>query len=102
MNNQTVPFLDLVTPHLELEDELVEVFREAIQSARFIGGPQVEEFEKEFAGFCDTQHCAGVGSGTDAFPAVRPRIKGRAYITGLQQFVLHPEDPFPEGFRLTT
>ena len=43
-----------------------------------------------------------VGSGAEAFPAVRPRIMGRAYITGLQQFVLHPDDPFPTGFRLTT
>ena len=49
MNNEPVPFLDLMTTHQELEEELMPVFREAVRSARFIGGPQVEEFEKEFA-----------------------------------------------------
>ena len=61
-----VPFLDLVTPHLELEEELVSVFRNALKTASFIGGPAVEEFEREFAKFCGTKFCVGVGSGTDA------------------------------------
>jgi len=61
-----VPFLDLKTPHIELEEELVEVFREALRNAAFIGGPQVEAFENEFAEFCDTKYCVGVNSGTDA------------------------------------
>ncbi len=61
-----VPFLDLVTPHLELKEELVEVFRSALKTAGFIGGPMVEGFEDDFAKFCATNHCIGVGSGTDA------------------------------------
>jgi proline racemase len=32
------------------------------------------------------------------FPAVVPEVRGAAHITGLQHFVLTPEDPFPEGF----
>ena len=49
----SIPFLDLVTPHVELEQELTEVFRKALRTAGFIGGPMVEEFEKAFATFCD-------------------------------------------------
>src|SRR5690554_1203228 len=41
VKNMKVPFLDLVTPHVELEEELIEVVREALHSARFIGGPQL-------------------------------------------------------------
>jgi dTDP-4-amino-4,6-dideoxygalactose transaminase len=63
---KSVPFLDLVTPHAELEPELTAVFREALRTAGFIGGPMVENFEREFATFCETQYCVGVGSGTDA------------------------------------
>ena len=63
---RTVPFLDLVTPHLELEDELVSVFRSALSKAGFIGGPMLEDFEKAFAQYCHTQYCVGVASGTDA------------------------------------
>jgi dTDP-4-amino-4,6-dideoxygalactose transaminase len=61
-----IPFLDLVTPHQELKEELVAVYEWALATAGFIGGPMVESFEEEFAAFCNTEHCIGVGSGTDA------------------------------------
>src|SRR5437773_4332063 len=61
-----IPLVDLVTPHQELEDELVSVFKTALKTAGFIGGPIVEAFEREFAEFCGVQYCVGVGSGTDA------------------------------------
>jgi dTDP-4-amino-4,6-dideoxygalactose transaminase len=64
--NGKVPFLDLVTPHVELEEELVAVFTTALRTAAFVGGPEVEHFEREFAEFCGVRHCVGVGSGTDA------------------------------------
>jgi len=66
VNANGIPFLDLVTPHVELEKELTEVFQKTIRSAGFIGGPMVEEFEKEFATFCDTTYSVAVNSGTDA------------------------------------
>ncbi len=31
---------------------------------------------------------------------IRPRITGRAYITGYHKFVLDPEDPIPDGYRV--
>ena len=65
-NPTKVPFLDLVTPHKELEEELLAVVKTAFSNAGFIGGPMVEEFEREFAQFCDTKFCVGVNSGTDA------------------------------------
>jgi dTDP-4-amino-4,6-dideoxygalactose transaminase len=51
---------------MELEEELLDVVRRALHTARFIGGPEVEGLEKEFASFCQTQHCVAVSSGTDA------------------------------------
>lgn len=64
--NGKISFLDLVTPHRELEAELVAVFRDVLSTAGFIGGPMVEGFERDFAKFCDSKHCVGVNSGTDA------------------------------------
>jgi dTDP-4-amino-4,6-dideoxygalactose transaminase len=64
--NNSIPFLDLVTPHVELERELTDVFQKALRTAGFIGGPMLEEFEKAFANFCDTKYAVGVSSGTDA------------------------------------
>jgi dTDP-4-amino-4,6-dideoxygalactose transaminase len=65
-SNPSIPFLDLVTPHVELEKELTEVFLKAIRTAGFIGGPMVEEFERAFATFCQTNHAVAISSGTDA------------------------------------
>jgi dTDP-4-amino-4,6-dideoxygalactose transaminase len=61
-----IPFLDLITPHRELEEELIAVFRDCIHNASFVGGPQVQSFEEEFAQFCETKYCVAVNSGTDA------------------------------------
>lgn len=65
-NNGKIAFLDLATLHQELEAELVPLFQNALRTAGFIGGPMVEQFETNFASFCDARHCVGVSSGTDA------------------------------------
>ncbi len=65
-SNPSIPFLDLVTPHVELEAELTDVFRQVLHTAGFIGGPMVEKFEKAFATFCEAKHSVAISSGTDA------------------------------------
>jgi len=65
-NSNSIPFLDLITPHVELERELTEVFHKALHTAGFIGGAMVEDFEKAFAAFCESSHSIAVSSGTDA------------------------------------
>ena len=90
----SVPFLDLITPHLELEEELVDVFRDALRTGRFIGGPNVEGFEKDFASFCDTQYCIGVASGTDAlrFALIAAGVKqGETVVTVPNTFIATTE-----------
>ena len=66
MSSIQVPFLDLIRPHLEIEEELVAVFRGALQTAGFVGGKAVQDFENAFADFCEADHCVGAASGTDA------------------------------------
>src|ERR1051326_7973955 len=64
--NAPIPFLDLQTPHRELETELVDVVRQAIRAAAFVGGAEVTAFEREFAEYCGCPASAAVNSGTDA------------------------------------
>src|SRR5215471_11373926 len=64
--HEPIPFLDLITPHREIEGELLDAFRHALRTAAFVGGAQVEAFEQEFAAYCGTSHCVGVANGTDA------------------------------------
>ena len=66
MSDEKIPFLDLVTVHRGLQDEFVEILKTALNSAGFIGGPMVQSFEQDFARFCESRCCIGVGSGTDA------------------------------------
>ena len=90
MSNQPIPFLDLVTPHRELEEELVGAFREAVRSAAFVGGPQVDGFEREFAAYCGTKYCVGVANGTDAvrFALMGAGVgKGDAVVTVPNTFI---------------
>src|SRR5262244_1664238 len=59
MSSETVPFLDLVTAHRELREELLAVFTAALDTAGFVGGPMVQQFERDFAEFCKSRFCIG-------------------------------------------
>jgi len=90
MIKPAVPFLDLITSHRQLEEDLVAAFREALRSAAFIGGSQVEAFESEFAAYCGTKYCVGVANGTDAvrFALMASGIgRGDAVVTVSHTFI---------------
>src|SRR5271157_2629057 len=78
MSSSQIPFLDLIRPHLEIEEELVAVFRGALQTAGFVGGKAVQDFESAFADFCEAGHCVGAASGTDAlrFALIAAGVQG--------------------------
>src|ERR1700679_133920 len=61
-----IPFIDLVAPHLELEQELTGVFRRALHTAGFIGGRMGEDFDAAVAAFCSTNCPIAVSSAPDA------------------------------------
>ncbi|MEI6488147.1 MAG: DegT/DnrJ/EryC1/StrS family aminotransferase [Bacteroidota bacterium] len=47
-------------------EEFEGAFQETLKSGWYILGKKVEQFEREFAGYCGTQHCIGVANGLDA------------------------------------
>ncbi len=61
-----VPLLDISRQHGPILDELREAFNKALESSRFIKGPEMEFLESEFADYCGTRHAVGCASGTDA------------------------------------
>lgn len=99
---QTIPFLDLVTPHKELKEELMAVVSTALDTAGFIGGPMVQGFEEDFAAYCGMAHCVGLGSGTDAlrFAFIAAGIgPGDAVITVPNTFIATTEAISQAGAR---
>jgi dTDP-4-amino-4,6-dideoxygalactose transaminase len=94
VNSPSIPFLDLVTPHQQLKDELLKVVEQALETAGFIGGRMVVGFEQEFGRFCGTRHCIGVGSGTDAvrFALIAAGVKpGDVVVTVPNTFIATAE-----------
>jgi dTDP-4-amino-4,6-dideoxygalactose transaminase len=62
----TVPFLDLGAAYSEMRDEMNAAVARVLESGWFIGGPELENFEHQFAAYCGTSHCIGTGNGLDA------------------------------------
>ena len=76
-------------PHEELKEELCAVFEAALKTGGFIGGPMVEGFERDFAGFCDSPAlrrrgqrygCAAVRADGRRGQAGRYRHHGSEYV----------------------
>lgn len=63
---EKIPLLDLRAEYAEIKESVDASIRRVVESARFILGDEVTNFEKDFAAFCRADHAIGVGSGTDA------------------------------------
>lgn len=61
-----VPLLDLQGQYQPLREELLAAVTRVCDSQRFIGGPEVEAFEREVAAYLGVSHAVGLSSGTDA------------------------------------
>lgn len=61
-----VPFLSLDLATAEVRPELELAVSRVVTSGNYIGGPEVDAFESEFAAFVGAKYCVGVGNGLDA------------------------------------
>jgi len=65
-DNMQVPFLDLKAQNGAIADELLPIWGDILRNAAFIGGPQVQALEEEFAAACGVKHAVSLSNGTDA------------------------------------
>ncbi|HWV87192.1 MAG TPA: aminotransferase class I/II-fold pyridoxal phosphate-dependent enzyme, partial [Capillimicrobium sp.] len=61
-----VPLFDTATPLAPLRERILQAMTEVVDDGRYILGPNVQAFEREFAAYCGAAHAIGVGNGTDA------------------------------------
>jgi dTDP-4-amino-4,6-dideoxygalactose transaminase len=61
-----VPLLDLKAQYADIKSDMDQAIHRVLDSARFIGGPEVSGLEEEIARYCGTPHAIGCASGTDA------------------------------------
>jgi len=61
-----IPFLSFQKMNMQVKAEVLTSFESFFISSRYILGERVEQFEKEYAMFNNTQYCVGVANGLDA------------------------------------
>jgi dTDP-4-amino-4,6-dideoxygalactose transaminase len=85
-----IKFVDLASQNLEIADRVQRDMEEVHQNTAYVGGPQVEAFERKFADFQGARHAVGVASGTDALRLSLTAIgvgPGDAVITSPMTFI---------------
>ncbi|MDR7866281.1 MAG: DegT/DnrJ/EryC1/StrS family aminotransferase [Sporomusaceae bacterium] len=63
---QKIPLVDLVAQYQSIKLEIQERMNAILDKASFIMGPDVTQFEEEFASYCGIPNCLTVANGTDA------------------------------------
>lgn len=84
-----IPFLDLKSINLRQKQEFQKALESVLDSGWLVLGKQTEAFEKEFAAYCDVQHCVGVANGLDALHLVL-----RAWGIGAGDEVIVPSNTY--------
>src|SRR6266446_5821919 len=84
-----VPFLNLKAVYASLQSELDAAAQRVMASGSFILGAEAVAFEQEFAAYCGTKLCLGVGNGLDALHLIL-----RALDIGLGDDVILPANTY--------
>ena len=86
---KNIPFLDLRAAQHELNTELEQAYDQVINSGWYIMGEQLKQFEAEYAAYCGSKHCIGVGNGLEALHLIV-----RAYGIGEGDEVIVPSNTY--------
>jgi len=94
-----VPFVDLHSQYLEIQEPIDRAVRDVIADSSFIGGQPLKDFERDLAGSFSLSHACGVSSGTADIAATL-----RALDIGPEDEVItsaHSAVPTAEAVRMT-
>ena len=88
-SNRQIPFVDLKRQMASIKPAIDKAISTVLDHCKFILGPEVEEFEKEFARYLGAKHCIGVNDGTMALV-----LSLRALGVGPNDVVLVPSNTY--------
>src|ERR1700723_569700 len=84
-----VPFLELKPGYEELRSEFDAAYHRVMDSGSYVLGKELEQFECEFAAYCQAEYCVGLGNGLEALHLIL-----RAYDIGVGDEVIVPSNTF--------
>lgn len=90
----SIPLVDLKAQYAAIKPEIQAAIGEVLDSAQFINGPAVADFERRFAEFCGAEFAVGVGNGTDALTLALKALgvgDGDEVITAANTFIATAE-----------
>src|SRR5512133_1149291 len=65
-NPEPVPYLDLKAQMRPIRKEIDAAIARTLDNCSFCLGPDVAQFEKDFAAYCDARECVAFNTGTSA------------------------------------
>jgi dTDP-4-amino-4,6-dideoxygalactose transaminase len=84
-----IPFLELKPGYEELRGEFDAAYHRVMDSGWYLLGQELVAFEAEFAAYCGTKYCVGVGNGLDALHLIL-----KAYEIGAGDEVIVPSNTY--------
>lgn len=84
-----VPFASFKPMHEELKEQLEVAYRTVMERSYFIQGQECQQFEEEFAKYCEAKYSVGVATGLDALYLIL-----KAYGIGFGDEVIVPSNTF--------
>ena len=84
-----VPFLEIKPGYDELRGEFDAAYHRVMDSGWVLLGKELEQFEAEFANYCQANFCVGLGNGLEALHLIL-----RAYDIGAGDEVIVPSNTF--------
>lgn len=84
-----IPYLDLKPVHASIKEEIFDAMNKVYDNNWFIMGDELEKFECEFANYCGTTYCIGVGNGLEALHLIL-----RGYGIGMGDEVILPANTY--------
>jgi len=84
-----VQFLNLSLAHQEIQYQLDLAYKRVMLSGHYVQGEETHSFEKEYANYCEVDHCVGVGNGLEAIHLIL-----RAFDIGIGDEVIVPSNTF--------
>src|SRR4030067_793426 len=90
MPTYTVPYSALATEASLVKKDLMQAVENVLDSGRYVLGPEVAAFEREFADYCHSKFAAGVAHGNCAMHLVLRGIglrEGDEVITAPNSFI---------------
>ena len=96
-------FLDLVRQNDLVRKDINQAISKLLDSASFIGGDEISEFENNFSNFVGVNSCVGVGNGTDALEICIEALElppGSEIIVPVNSFIATSEAVLRSGHKV--